>query len=1126
MILRWVSSLEGIGRSLLTSPLWTGAVRKQRSGQIALSIKEILLLFRMSARPLQATLLVSIVCTSSLFAQTDTASLSGNVLDTQGGAVPGVEVRATRVETGITSSSTTNSVGIYFFSSLSPGHYQLTVSKTGFKEIVAKGLTLQVEGRVEQNFTLQIGAQSETVTVEGSVLEINTRDATVGTVVNRRFAENLPLNGRSFQSLIELAPGVIPTPGAGNTDTFVVNGQRETSNYWTVDGVSANFGIGANIGNPGAGLGGQASATSLSGGTNSLVSVDALQEFRIETSTAAPDSGLSAGGQISIVTRSGTNVFHGSLFDYFRNTVLDANDWFNGVNVFNPAPLPKAPEQQNDFGGTFGGPIRKDRTFFFFSYEGLRLRLPQTALTQVPDHQARQDAIPAVQEFLDAYPFDPKQPDLGDGVAQFNATYSNPSSMDAYSLRIDDRLTDKLNLFGRYNYSPSSIRQQGAGYGVALSQLGVQSQTIQTLTVGTTWSLSSTISDDFRFNYSRLDSTGALVSSNFGGATPITLPPLPDGYDLKNAGFGFQAGFTSNGYLAIGSGEESLQRQIGLVDNAAIQRGLHRFAIGVDYRRLSPRFAPSQYFQYAGFNDYPTTEAGIVGFAFINQNIPATFLFRTFSLFAQDTWQLKPSLTLTYGLRWGVEFPPKTIGGPPFPAVQDFNTNDLSQIGLAPAGTPAYQTNYGNFSPRIGIAYQLVQRNGVPSTVLRGGFGVYDDLAAGAAGNLVAYAYPYTGYANYDGSQLPVVYPPTGGTFPLAPAYAAPPPIAPPGSSNSGLLLGFNPHYKTPYTLEWNVALQQELGKQQAATVSYVGAAGRRLVQTIFPYNSPPPNYPGGIGLFDNGGSSSYNALQAQFQRQVSRGLQALASYTLAHNIDTGSTVFGQGGQGINDDRGPSKFDIRNMFSAALAYGIPAYRPNRFLGAILSGWSLQSIIKAYSSPPVDVTISTNQSFSEKPVYVRPDVLPGVPFYLYGPQYPGGRIINNTPDGPNMSCVGPFCFPPMDANGNILRQGSLGRNALRGFPASQWDFAVHRDFPIHESLKLQFRAEMFNVLNHPNFAPPYSALNLGFGSNAQFGYSLQTLGQYLGANSSGGGALSPLYQFGGPRSIQLALKLSF
>jgi len=1084
------------------------------------------MLVRHCVRFAAAISLLCLIFPVRFLAQTDTASLSGTVVDPQGRPVPEVEVKATRVETDITSLATTNSVGIYFFSSLAPGHYQLVVTKAGFKEIVAKGFTLQVEGRVEQNFTLQLGSQAETVTVEGGALEMNTTDATVSTVVDRKFADNLPLNGRSFQSLIELAPGVIPTAGSGNTDTIVVNGQRETSNYWTVDGVSANFGIGGNIGNPGAGLGGQASATSLSGGTNSLVSVDALQEFRIETSTAAPDSGLTAGGQISIVTRSGTNQFHGSLFDYFRNTVLDANNWFNGVNVFNPTPLPKAPEQQNDFGGTVGGPIRKDRTFFFFSYEGLRLRLPQTALTQVPDLQARQDAIPAVQQFLNAYPYDPSQPDLGNGVAQFNATFSNPSSIDAYSLRIDDRLTDRLNLFGRYNYSPSSIAQYGfgPGSGVALSQKGVQSETIQTLTVGTTWSLSPSITNDFRFNYSRLNSTGASVSSNFGGATPITSPPLPNGYNLQNANIGFQAGFTTNGYLDVGASEESLQRQIELVDNVAVQKGAHRVAFGVDYRRLSPRFAPAEYSQYVQFNDYASTEAGDVDFAFTNQNIPATFLFRTFSLFAQDSWQIKPRLTVTCGLRWGVEFPPKTIEGPAFPALENFNINDYSQIVLAPTGTPAYQTNYGNFSPRVGVAYQLLRKNGAPSTVLRGGFGLYDDLAAGAAGNLVAYAYPYTGYANYSATSQPPPNPPL--SFPLAPGYTAPPAIVAPGSSNSGLLLGFNPHFETPYTLEWNVALQQELDKLQNLTVSYVGAAGRRLVQTIFPYNSPPPSYPGGIGLFDNGGSSSYNALQVQFQRQVSHGLQALASYTLAHSIDTGSTVFGQGGQGISDNRGPSKFDIRDQFSAALTYDIPAYKPDRFVGAILSGWSVQSIIKAYSSPPMDVTINTNQSFTEKPVYVRPDVLPGVPLYLYGPQYPGGKIINNTPDGPNMSCVGPFCFPPTDANGNILRQGDLGRNALRGFPASQWDFAVHRDFPIRELWKLQFRAEMFNVLNHPNFAPPYSALNLGFGSNAQFGYSLETLGQYLGGNSSGGGALSPLYQFGGPRSIQLALKLSF
>ena len=1069
-----------------------------------------------------AALITTCLALSDLgVAQTELAHVNGRVTDQSGAVIADTEVEIKNVDTNLSVTVETNQDGLYTFPSLRPGHYVLSAQKTGFKTVTVTQFDLNAQDRVTRDLVLQVGSANESVTVTTETLNINTTDASVSTVVDRQFADNLPLNGRSFQSLIELAPGVLPTAGEGNTDTFVVNGQRETSNYWTVDGVSANIGIGSNIGNPGAGLGGQAGATSLSGGTNSIVSEDALQEFRIQTSTASPESGLTAGGQISIVTRSGTNQFHGSLFDYFRNDALDANDWFNGYTN-NPA-LPKAEERQNDFGGTFGGPILRNRTFFFFSYEGLRLRLPQTQLTQVPDLQSRQDAIPAIQQFLNAYPL-PNGPEVvgSPGAAEFNASFSNPSSTDAYSIRVDHRLNNKLTLFGRYNKSPSSIAQYGfgTGSGVALSQEVVASQTIQTLTLGTTWTSSPTISDDFRFNYSRSDSTGsAALSSDFGGATPITSAPLPTGLNLKNANIGFQSGFTSYGYLDVGAGEESLQRQIQLVDNIAIQRGPHRFTFGVDYRRLSPRFAPSLYDQYVYFNDYPTTEAGTPAGAYTNQNVPATFLFRMFSVFAQDTWQPTPRLTLTYGLRWGVEIAPKTLEGPAFPAIVNFNLDNLSQIALAPAGTPAYQTPYENFMPRVGVAYQLAQRNGAPSTVVRGGIGIYDDLAAGAAGNLVAYAYPFAGYANYDGSQVPL-------TFPLAPAYAAPPPIVPPGSSNSGLLLGFDPHFKTPYTLEWNVAVQQELGRQQSLTVSYVGAAGRDLVQTLFPFISPPANYPGGIGLFYNGGTSSYNALQTQFQRQVSHGLQALISYSWAHSIDTGSTVFGQNEQGINDDRGPSKFDIRNQFSAALTYDIPAYRPNWFFGAVLSGWSLQSIIKAYSSPPVDVTITEPQSFTQKPAYVRPDVLPGVPFYLHGAQYPGGKIINNTPDGPSLSCVGPFCFPPTDANGNAQSQGDLGRNALRAFPASQWDFAVHRDFSIHESLKLQFRAEMFNVLNHPNFAPPNSSLNLGFGSNAQFGYSLQTLGQYSGGNSSGGGALSPLYQFGAPRSIQLALKLSF
>src|SRR4029077_20809879 len=223
------------------------------------------------------------------------------------------------------------------------------------------------------------------------------------------------------------------------------------------------------------------------GGTNSLVSVDAMQEFRVQTSTYAPEFGRTPGGQISIVTRSGTNQFHGTAFDYLRNDALDASNWFNGFN--NDPPLPKSKERQNDFGGTLSGPLVKDHTFFFFSYEGLRLRLPQTLLSNVPDRFARENADPALQPYLNAFPLDPNQPDLGNGIAQFNATVSNPATLNAYSLRVDQRLSEKLTLFGRYNYSPSEFVQRGAN-NAALSDLFSSRITTQTATVGTTWALS------------------------------------------------------------------------------------------------------------------------------------------------------------------------------------------------------------------------------------------------------------------------------------------------------------------------------------------------------------------------------------------------------------------------------------------------------------------------------------------------------------------------------------------------------------------------------------------------------------------------------------------------------------
>lgn len=1060
-------------------------------------------------RVILVAVFVVVLC-PSVFSQSPTGSIGGIVFDPDAKTIPGAEIIVVNDLTRVQYETKTNDLGIYAVSNLPPGPYRVQASKVGFKTLIKPDLILNVQEAITVNFTLPIGATSVAITVEGGAPVINTTDASVGTVVDRQFAENLPLNGRSFQTLIQLTPGVVLVQGnAADAGQFSVNGQRANANYWMVDGVSANFGVGA-TNTPGNGTSGSLGAFSVLGGTNSLVSVDALQEFRILTSTYAPEFGRAPGGQISIATRSGTNAFHGTLFDYLRNDALDASDWFNGY-VNNP-PLPKARERQNDFGATLGGPILRNKTFFFFSYEGLRLSLPETSLTTVPDLAARVNASPVMQPFLNAYALPNGLDNAAAGVAQFNASFSNPASLDAYSLRIDHKLTNMLNLFGRYSYSPSEIAQRGAGGTGSLSTVETAKVTTQTATIGSTWALSPFAANDFRFNYSRTNGSGNFSLDNFGGAVPLTSLPFPNSYSGQNGLLQLAIFSLSDGYLSMGANVNNIQRQINLVDSFTLQRGSHALKFGVDYRRLSPIFRPYQYSQFALFLDVPSaTSGGLLG-SVVTSKSSATFLLQNVGAFAQDTWRLRPRLTVTYGVRWDIDFAPSSLEGADLPAVTGYNLSNLANLALAPAGTPPFRTSYGDVAPRVGAAYQISEK---PKwgTVLRGGIGVFYDLATSEVGNALGQYFPFAG------SQITF-----GGAFPLDPGTSRPPPITAASLASPGATLyAFDPNLKLPYTVEWNIAIEQALGVGQAISASYIGSAGRRLLQPANIY-APNTNF-ASADLLGNTATSDYNALQIQFQRRLSRGFQALASYTWAHSIDDGSAgAFGNyantavPGLNASANRGPSDFDIRNAFSTGLTYDVPAVGRGWFPKIVLRGWSLQNVIQVRSAPPVNVYYSTfTELLSGASTFIRPNLIQNQPLYLYGGQYPGGKAVN----------VAAFSPPPTDpSTGLPIEQGNLGRNTLRGFGIAQWDLAVHRDFPIRDSIKLQFRAEMFNVLNHPNFAPPVGDLQSPQFLNPQFGLSTQMLGQYLGGGNVGGGGFDPLYQIGGPRSIEFALKVIF
>jgi hypothetical protein len=1022
--------------------------------------------------------------------QTTNASLGGRITDPAKALVVDARITAISETTNVRYETTSNGLGEYRLAHLPPDNYDLEIEKPGFKKLLKPDVVLHIQDIVRIDFELTVGELSEAVSVQAGARVLNTESATVSTVVDRSFVENIPLNVRSFQTLIALTPGVVLTTTSQNDQgQFSVNGQRADANYFTVDGVSANFGV---TGAPTLvqTAGGALPALSASGGLNSLVSVDATQEFRVQTSSFAPEFGRTPGGQISIATLSGANAFHGTLFDYFRNDVFDARDWF--VN-FNGLPKPKT--RQHDFGGVIGGPIRKDKTFFFFSYEGLRLRQPSSLQSAVPDSASRQAAPAASRPFLNAYPI-ANGLALGGGLAQFNASFSNPSTLNAYSIRLDEMVNSKTSVFARYNYSPSSLEQRAPFFslGRVLSTRNVMSASIHTFTTGLTQLLTPEISNEVRANYSNNRVTISYVMDDFGGAVPLQDSLLfPEPFTSANSLFLFVVG--GAGEYAQGKQGVNEQRQVNLLDNLSVIKGSHQLKFGVDYRWLAPFTNPFVYrhfFFFSGVNPNPGGAlSGIVSFAQPTAYQGSALLSQNLSLYGQDTWKISPRAALTYGLRWDVN--PALKGKDA--ASDPFTVNGIGNpatMTLAPRGTPLYKTTYGNVAPRIGFAYQF---QGIKEwdAAVRAGFGVFFDLGQGSLGGVASF-FPYLISRNL--ALAP---------FPLTPQNAAPPSftINPPVST----IFAVDPNLKLPRTYQWNLALDQSLKSNQSLSITYIGAIGRNLLRTT-QFSNPNPNFQSVI-LTDNSATSDYHAMQVKFQRRLSRGLQTLASYSLSHSIDIASSDATSNFNTTssiaapNIDRGNSDFDIRHSFTAGATYDLPVPSSHRVLHDIFGGWSLQTFIFARSAPPVNIAGATFVAAGTL-LAPRPNLNAGVPLEFHGSQFPGGKIFNRAA----------FTAAPAGT------QGNFGRNVLRGFGAWQADVGVQRQFQLTENLGLRFHAEFFNIFNHPNFGSPTNLL-----TSPLFGRSTQTLANSLGSGGANGG-FNPLYQVGGPRSIQFALKLQF
>jgi Carboxypeptidase regulatory-like domain len=1089
---------------------------------------------------------------SIMLAQSAATSLSGLVIDEKDAVIAGAGVTLLNPATGFQRETKTNEEGIFTFHFLPPGDYQATVTREGFGAVIIENLTLNVNDPRSIRIRLKVGGINETVVIKA---DAGLRDtAAVSTVIDQHFVANLPVNGQNILQLIALTPGAVPTASSstGSGWAYSINGQRPTANYLMIDGVSANIAAG-NALSPGPAVIGALPGLTVFGGFNNLVSLGSLQEFKILTSAGSPEFGRTAGGQISIVTRSGTNEFHGMLFDHLRNEALDANDWFA-----NRSGLKKPPLRQNNFGGVLGGPLllprfddgaphfyNSRRIFFFFSYEGMRVRQPQIAVTEVPSLSVRRMAAAQIRPYLDAFPIPNGPEDPNTGLAKFTASYSTPSVLDAASIRIDHTVNDRLLVFGRYNHAPSKNVTRWSRTPSVLDRSALNTRT---MTFGGTLSIGPEIANDFRLNNSRTEYNDSSMLDSFAGAVPLpdslVFPTFasPDdsqvAFGLRSpmlaagltAGFGAErerevprpptgpvAGVSgtpgidfssSDAAIKVGRNVRHLQRQINLVDTLSVVTGKHQLKFGIDYRRLLPRYGPPVYRQWSIFSGASALKTGKASIV-LNASDEAEPLFTNFSAFWQDGWRAGRRLTLTYGMRWEVNPSPSAAGGAlPYTVT---GLDDPATMRLAPKNSRLWKTSYGNIAPRLGVAYQLSQTRN-RETILRGGVGIFYDLGPG---------YAVAGYEGLPFSRSVLLQ---GEPFPVAPSKAMPPPPAEPQPPYNSLTV-VNPDLKLPYTVQWNLAVERSVGSNQTISATYVAALGRRLMmgQTI---NNPNPDF-AVIDAIKNSARSDYHSLQLQFQRRLSRRLQALASYTWSHSIDIVSDE-NQWMSGVY--KGDSDFDVRHLFSGAFTYDLPVFGANRFVRPLLRGWSVDSIIRAQSALPVNVVVTGSGAVWE-PVMgrawevLRPNLIPGVPLYLKDPAAPGGKRINPAAFSP----------PPLLAtiSKDQTRQGTLGRNALRGSPFYQADISLRRSFNLTEKVGLQFKADIFNIFNHPNFSNPETILYSRYSSglllpsipNPSFGLSKSMVGRG-GGNMGIIGGLNTLYQAGGPRSIQFSLKLLF
>ena len=1121
----------------------------------------------MFIRRFQLLFVPFVFATVLCLAQTDNASISGRVTDPSGATVPGTVVELQSADRGTVTKTTSNESGIYVFPAVRPGTYHVTLRKAGFQQVDFVGLTVNTQDHIEQNFSLKVGAVSEAVTVEANAIAVETSSA-VSTTVDNAFVQSIPLNGRTFQSLLLMTPGMVFA--TGEQGQLSVNGGRTDSNYFTVDGASANFGSGVQS------LYDQSAAGAIPGfnsfgSTQNLLAIDAMQEVRIQTSTYSAEFGRQPGGQVSMVSKGGSNVYHGTASNYLRNSAADANYWFS-----NQLGKAKVPNRANNFGGTLGGPVRipgiyngKDKTFFFFSYEGLRTALPQpAAVSNVPAACLHNNPAlnPFVQALMNAFPVPNTNPGscatTSNGIGTYTASWNNFTNMNSYSLRLDQAFGSRWNLFVRANHAFSESRVY------SLAQLSHWPVKTDTDTIGLTTQILHSMTNSFRLNFSRSIAQDIIEWTTAFGGQPISnimsfLPPGVPNYAIPYF-------LVPGGRYEVGPYTYHRQAQWNLVDNATWQSGRHTVTYGADLRWMKPFYLDNGYIYQISLTNVANILQNTTSSGSLITTLPIEALVRNTSFYANDSWRVRKNLTVSLGLRWDIN-PAASFGRYYLPTFTGFP--DVTKMAISSQQGPLYPTPMKEFAPRVGVAYKLKLFQEW-DTVIRGGWGIFYDLGQGTA-LATSHSFPFS--LTQSITALP---------FPLAASTFSQPSLpyqltAPYGPPTGVVTFGvFNPNFSLPRTQQYSLGVQQQLGRDQMLTVSFVGNHGQNLLMR-YQYNyltgAVNPNFKSGTRLYITrndgaaGGYSYYDGLQVQFMRRMARGLQVLANYTWSHALDTASND-SSFNPGINpadvlqetssNQYGTSDYDRRQIFNLAAVYAFPkVHSDNEFVKlvakALVNGWETSYNYKFQAGQPYSpVYYYYDIADGQGTEAYRVDRVAGQPLYVHNSYDPTGQSLNPAA----------FAIPAsgLQPNAGLVANGNTARNALLGPTLSQLDFSVRRNFQITERLKVQFSAELFNVLNHPNFQTPNSIYGYvyntktggptacpgtttaasGISCNMYFPDSrlggtvaatstfgeITTLANGISAGGSAGYAfdisLNPRYSIGGPRSAQFTLRLSF